>query len=212
MAENIPMPNVKRKMIKLPAQSIPEAVDSEKITLPYNGNAVTEKGLYFSFACFDRNHKLFNLGENGNQDSVVSGKWFLDLFECLKSVNNMTFSELKASKHQLHPIDWNKCNAKPPECFEQLNYWQFRIDKSKGRVHGFILNHTPNDIFFVMWLDPHHNLSDSEGYGTATYHYRPKSTYETMQEKMEALQDENNRLKGDLKAAEELMAESKNQE
>lgn len=63
-----------------------------------------------------------------------------------------------------------------------------------------------------MWLDPHHNLSDSEGYGTATYHYRPKSTYETMQEKMEALQDENNRLKGDLKAAEELMAESKNQE
>ena len=43
------------------------------------------------------------------------------------------------------------------------------IDKSSGRVIGVIVN----NVFYVVWLDPHHNLTDSEGYGTVKKYPAP---------------------------------------
>ena len=43
------------------------------------------------------------------------------------------------------------------------------IDKSSGRVIGVIIN----NVFYVVWLDPHHNLIDSEGYGTVKKYSAP---------------------------------------
>lgn len=190
------------KMIKLPNPSIESDPAMIKRTLPYNGNAVTEKSFAFSFACFDREHELFNLGDNSNQCGVVRGNWFLDLIDCLKNVCNCNIYELKTSTHDLHPVDWESTNVTPPKNYEQLDFKQFRINKSKGRVIGFCLD----NIFYVMWFDPHHNLTNSEGYGTATYHYRPQSDYEKNVQKLKVLDDENQYLKGELKAAEDLLA------
>lgn len=70
----------------------------------------------------------------------MQGAWFLDLLDCLKSVSNMTIPELKASMHDLHPIDWSKTNAKPPQNSEQYDYWQFRINKAtlrNNKVYGY---------------------------------------------------------------------------
>ena len=154
-------------------------------TLPYNGNVVSEKGFAFSFACFDRSHKLFNLGsEKGTQ--TIEGAWFLELLDCLKNISKSTVPELIKSSYDLHRIDWERTNTTPPCDNEQLEYWQFRINKSKGRVIGFLLD----GIFYIVWLDAHHNLTDSEGYGTATYYARPKSCYELLIEKNEALNKE----------------------
>ncbi|MFP5528732.1 hypothetical protein ACLGL1_09805, partial [Peptococcus simiae] len=89
------------KKIKLPPVSA-ELSDYTK-TLPYNGNAVTEKSFSFSFACFDRTHELFNLGSKDRGKSV-SGEWFIELMDCFKSVSNKTISELKSSLHDLHSI------------------------------------------------------------------------------------------------------------
>ncbi|MBQ6969797.1 MAG: hypothetical protein IJP85_05675 [Synergistaceae bacterium] len=147
-----------KKERKLPSVKIPEC---GKVVLPFNGSAVTEKSLSFSFACFDKRHELFNLGGEG-ADGVVSGKWFIELLDCLKSVCNMTIPELRQTKtHEMHPIDWKKTNTNPPAGSEQLEYWQIRISKSKGRVIGLMID----GIFYVVWLDPHHNLTNSEGYG-----------------------------------------------
>lgn len=42
-------------------------------TLPFNGKAVTEKSFSFSFACFDRSHELFNLGNKKHGETVSGG-------------------------------------------------------------------------------------------------------------------------------------------
>ena len=156
-----------RRERKLPSVKIPEF---EKRRLPFNGSAVCAKSLSFSFASFDRKHELFNLGGTGT-DGVVSGKWFIELLDSLKSVCSMTIPEIRESKtHNLHPIDWKHTNTKAPESSEQLEYWQFRISKSKGRVIGIMID----GVFYVVWLDPHHNLTDSEGYGTVKKYPAPK--------------------------------------
>lgn len=186
------------KHITLPAV---DCIPKEKLKLPFNGNAVTEKSLSFSFACFDRSHKLFNLGDT-TPEGVVSGKWFLDLMDCLKSVSNKTIAELAGGIHDMHPIDWKEANANPPTGSEQIENWrQFRINKSRGRVIGFIIG----GVFYIMWLDPHHNFTDSEGYGKATY-YRPGlSEYETLIQQLDVACQENQQLRLDLAAAEELL-------
>lgn len=182
--------------IKLP----PVNIGATKPKLPYSGNAITEKSFAFSFACFDRSHKLFNLGDEA-PDGVVSGKWFLDMLDCLKTVSNKKISELKGTMYDLHPIDWAKANASAPTGYEHLEYWQFRINKSRGRVIGFKID----NMFYVVWFDPHHNLTDSEGYGTATKYRAPESEYESIQREIEDLRGQVTYLKGELEAAEELL-------
>lgn len=170
------------KKFKLPPVSLQ---DNKKIkTLPFNGKAVSEKGFSFSFACFDRTHELFNLGDN-TENGVVNSKWFLELLDCLKSVSNKTTAELKASLHDLHPVDWSNANASIPDSGEQCEYWQFRINKSKGRVIGFLIE----GVFYVVWLDPHHNLTDSEGYGKATKYRAPISLYENQEVEIQSLKE-----------------------
>ena len=53
---------------------------------------------------------------------------------------------------------------------QQYNFWQFRINKSRGRVIGALIE----GVFYIVWLDCHHNLTDSEGYGKARKYPPPK--------------------------------------
>lgn len=138
-----------------------------KLQLPFNGKIVQEQMFSLSFACLDLDHELFNLGGKA-EDKTVGGKWFLQLLECLKSVSNKTIAELKNSVHDLHPVDWAKTNVKCPSG-NQGEYWQFRLNKSRGRVIGMLID----GVFYVVWLDPHHNLTDSEGYGKAKKFPKP---------------------------------------
>ena len=92
-----------------------------KRTLPFNGKAVSEKSFSFSFACFDRSHELFNLGDT-SATGTVSANWFLDLLDCLKSVSNMNISEMLTSLHDLHPVDWNKTNTSAPSALSRSRY------------------------------------------------------------------------------------------
>jgi hypothetical protein len=113
----------------------------------------------------------------------------------------MTSSELSVSTHDLHQIDWRHTNASPPISDEQCEYWQFRISKSKGRVIGFLID----GVFYVVWLDPHHNLTNSEGYGTENRYKAGMSIYEITEIELQHLRSENERLQAELRAAEELL-------
>lgn len=138
------------------------------VQLPFNGKSVEQCGFSFSFSCFDREHELFNLGGK-EKDGTVGGKWFLRLLDCLKSVSGKTIEELRHSTHDLHPVNWENANTKCPTLSKQAEYWQFRIDKSHGRVIGILID----SVFYVVWLDPYHNLTDSEGYGGVTKFSKP---------------------------------------
>ena len=151
--------------IKLPQVKEPK----EKIFLPFNGEVVKEQGISFSFSCFDRAQPHFNLG-GGEKDGTVGGEWFLRLLDCLKSVSSKTIQELKISTHKLHPVDWNDANVSCPKNSPQYEYWQFRIDKTHGRVIGILID----SVFYVVWFDPHHNLTNSEGYGGVKKFPTPK--------------------------------------
>lgn len=154
----------KRKEIKLPNVGKSES----SVQLPFNGKAVENHGFSFSFSCLDRSHEFFNLGGN-SKDGTVGGKWFLRLLDCLKSVSGKTVEELSKSTHDFHRVDWDKANVRCPTS-NQAEYWQFRIDKSHGRVIGILID----AVFYVVWLDPYHNLSDSEGYGGVKKFPEPK--------------------------------------
>ena len=180
----------------------PVSSPTEKIvkTLPYNGNAVTEKSFSFSFSCFDRTHELFNLGDT-TEDGTVGGPWFLDLLDCLKSVCNSTFAELQQSHtHDLHPIDWSKTNTCAPPCSQQCDYWQFRINKSKGRIIGTIID----NVFYIVYLDAHHNLTDSDGYGRAVQYYAPLSIYEAQEKKIVDYEERIRHLQEENQAYEDI--------
>lgn len=196
----------KRKTINnvnLPKVSIPEPSASQK--LPYNGQVIADSGRFsFSFVCFDRTEKLFNLGSN-EPDKTVSGKWFIDLMDCLKSISGMTVNEAVCSMHDLHRIDdWKKTNMKqPPKGYEQQEYYQFRINKSKGRVIGILID----SVFYVVWLDPYHNLTNSVGYGGTNIYKPALSLYEEREKQIAEQAAEIKKLKADLDEAYNLLGE-----
>lgn len=172
-----------------------------RLKLPYHGTIVPDSGFSFSFASFDRTHKLFNLGDNSEKSGIVSSEWFIALLDCLKVVNRMTVAELKSSMHDLHPVDWHKANTSMPEDGSQCEYWQFRINKGRGRVIGVLID----GVFYVVWLDPHHNLSNSKGYRQEEWYKPALSEYEKQEILIAKQREENLRLIEELTAAEELL-------
>lgn len=187
----------------LPEVSAPPKSD---IRLPFGGELHTSDKLVFSFACFDRSNKLFNLGGTDKESCMIEANWFVDFLDCLKNVSVKKINDLKGSVYDLHPVDWKHTNTKRPENTEQCEFWQFRINKSKGRIIGILLR----GVFYIVWLDPHHNLTNSEGYGTATYYPPAKSVYEKLVEELETCKSEKQKLQLDLTAAEQLLDEQKN--
>jgi len=79
----------------------------------------------------------------------------LDLLDCLQSISGKTIQEITKKPYCLHPINWKTANV---VCFK-AEWYQFRINKTRGRVVGFLIG----GVFYVVWLDAHHNLTNSEG-------------------------------------------------
>lgn len=135
----------------------------------------TNKKVIFSFDFLDRYHELFNMGDNKNNPLSTEIGWFLDLLDCLNNVSKMTRSEFKNNKtYDLHPVNWKGANVSCPTSMEQYEWWQFRINKSKGRIIGIFIE----NCFHIVWLDKHHNLTNSEGYGKESLYKAPLSLYE----------------------------------
>lgn len=170
--------------------------------MPFNGRLLDDRKLSFSFSSFDRSHKLFNLGGTA-EDGTVGGRWFIDLLDCLKEIDGKTLEELKGSKFDPHPVDWRTTNMNPPVGTETLEYWQLRLDKSSGRIVAIKLE----NVLYIVWLDPHHNTTDSPHYEAARRYRAPMSTYEYQQQEICRLTEELDRIKLDYSAALELISE-----
>ena len=173
----------KVKTIKLPRPQ--GRIPRRKPSLPVSNNSNLSEGKFlYSFVSLDREHELFNLGE-------IGVGWFLELLDCLKEAGTKTIPEMKGGKFKLHPIDWKKANASQPKEFLQQEFWQFRITKGKGRVVGYKIENT----FYIVWLDAHHNLTTSEGYGGVQYFSGPKTDYDLLSDEKAKLELENKQLK-----------------
>ena len=132
-----------------------------------NGNPY----LSFSFRYFTQ-QEYFGIGE---QDAA----WLTNLLERVKDLSGKTRSILEnpteRDAYRLHPIDWAAKNC--PITIEDLVslpnvikenveddfFWQFQLSKGTGRVVGFFNENS--SIFYVVLLDPKHNIQPSKDYG-----------------------------------------------
>lgn len=109
--------------------------------------------LVFSFKYFDREHELFNLGG-------ICNSWFASLFDILKDLSDTTEIQLhttKKDRYYPHSISWDEVHAKfnfDDEWLEQHECLQIYVSKAMGRIQGFIVS----NYFYIVWLDPYHNL------------------------------------------------------
>lgn len=171
-----------RKTINIPGVKGDIPNKRSKLPVPIDLNKVDK--FSYSFFYLDRNHRYFNLG--GIKDG-----WFLDLLDCLKEASEKTIPELKTGKFKLHPVDWTKTNTPIPSKHSDEEFWQFRLSKGNGRIVGFRID----SVFYIVWLDPHHNLTNSEGYGTCREYDKPRTEYEELIDSNTKLLEENNNLR-----------------
>ena len=179
----------------------PKVGDGKGKTLPFNKAATRRNVFTFSFARLNRDHALFNLGDDEAKPKSLPDGWYLALLDTLKEASTKNVQELKNQPFELHPVRWDKANARRPEHDEQYEYWQFRISKSKGRIIGYTVHEDAQTVFYIVWLDAHHNLTDSEGYGKAREYARPLTPYEILENENERLRAECDSLKKELEEA-----------
>lgn len=135
--------------------------------------------------------------------------WSSELFKMMKYISTLKQEELLSgayakSTYRIHSHE----NASPPsplpEGVELKDCYQIRISKSKGGIHGIFYD----NIFYVIWLDPLHNMYPDDRYG-GLRKIKPGSTCcKDREELLEKLQLENKRLREENqyweKAIEEL--------
>lgn len=180
----IPLPG--KKIEELKTRSI---IDTLTIQNVQELKEKTNIDLIFSFRFLDRETEAFNLGK-------VCSEWFISLLEVLKEISILSWVQLRQMEthYHVHPQDWKKTNYKY-ELFDkktmlQLECVQFGLNKSKGRVHGFRID----NVFYIYWLDPFHNMSDSLGYGRQQLYTRPNSCFEKLNLEIAKLKEENGKL------------------
>ena len=114
----------------------------------------------FNFKFLEHNHNQFNLENVSHQNYTES------LLGRLKEVSRNTFDELRrgcSRALRFHAIDWQETTLAGFGISNGGQYndkaFQFSLTANEhGRVHGFVLNFEHHDVFYVVWLDPEHNL------------------------------------------------------
>lgn len=108
--------------------------------------------------------KYLDLFSNNKFSIAGCGEKYLEkLLLRLKDLSTIKIDEFLSNRSpslRVHEIDWD--NTTEPNGFTSLNAYlreitafQFEISANEyGRVHGFFLDR----VFYIVWLDPHHNL------------------------------------------------------
>lgn len=148
----------------------------------------TPEAISFSFEALDRT-EFFDL------DGTCIN-WASELFDMLKNVSSIKKEELLSgyyakSTYRVHSHENANPPSKLPEGVELKDCYQIRISKSKGGIHGVFFD----NIFYVIWLDPLHNMYPDENYG-GLRKVKPGSTCcKDRDEIIEKLQLENQKLR-----------------
>jgi len=118
---------------------------------------IGEDTVRFSFKYLDLSHGKFQVKHR-------NGEYIHKLADRLKHYSSMNIREQllssKSKSTRFHPIDWDGTTEHDGftclnEELRALDGYEIEVEqKIYGRIHGFILG----NIFFIVWLDPDHNL------------------------------------------------------
>lgn len=115
-----------------------------------------EEKVTFSFSALERT-------EHFNLDATCPN-WAAELFDMLKNVSNYSKTDLLSGKLRTYRVHDHETASPPdplPEGVALKDCYQIRISKSKGGIHGVFNENT----FYVIWLDPQHNMYPDDKYG-----------------------------------------------
>lgn len=143
-------------------RNIPKPKKNQQTRIAPDNTKVNTENLkvLFSFETLERN-EYFNL------DGTCE-KWASDLFDAMHKASNITMREIHAGNYsgknstfRIHRHETAKPPCKVPNNISLDELWQIRISKSKGGIHGLFID----NIFYVLWLDPQHNLYPDKNHG-----------------------------------------------
>ena len=119
--------------------------------------------IIFSFALFEF-HDYFNFGG-------TCERWVKRMFEVLTMLSKeitpdrlryefsgkttLRYHQHVRGKTQFWPTNISE------ESLNQGEFSQIRFGKGQGGIHGLLLD----NVFYVIWVDPHHNMYPDERYG-----------------------------------------------
>lgn len=131
---------------------------------------VEKEKILFSFSSIERN-EYFNI-------DGTCPNWSSDLFDTMKAASKISIKDVYARKYsgkhsplRIHSHEDASPPCKVPANVKIEDMWQIRISLSKGGIHGIFVE----NVFYVLWFDPHHNLYPDENHG-GLKKIRPAST------------------------------------
>ncbi len=152
-----------------------------------------EERLLFSFAAVERTD-YFNL-----DGTCVN--WASDLFNILKDVSNIKAKDVFSGKYsgrnstlRIHQHNNVKKTCSLPANVRLEDMWQIRISKSKGGIHGVFCD----NVFYVIWFDPQHNLYPDENHGGLKRIKPPSTCCKDREEIIIQLKNENEKLRNEI--------------
>lgn len=137
---------------------IPRANKTDKSVIPNAKRTfvTAENGLTFSFEALEKT-EYFNL-------DGTCPNWSSDLFDMMKDVSKHTELDLITGRfrtYRVHNHETAKCPSPLPAGVELKDCYQIRISTSKGGIHGVFRE----NVFYVIWFDPLHNMYPDDRFG-----------------------------------------------
>ncbi|HHX14344.1 MAG TPA: hypothetical protein GX726_05265 [Clostridiales bacterium] len=166
----------------------PKSTSQNRVIGPYFIS--TKENVSFSFAAIERT-EYFNL------DGTCEN-WASELFEMLKNASNYPKVDLITNKLRTYRVH-NHENAKPPSPLPKgvalKDCYQIRISKAKGGIHG-VFN---ENVFYVIWFDPLHNMYPDDRVGGLRKVHSPSSCCKDRDEIIAKLKDKIIQLEEDCR-------------
>jgi hypothetical protein len=134
------------KKSKSPIDKSQSGIRRQPVSLP---------NISFSYKYLNLEYGKFSI--NGRDFNYLSA--LLQRLKDLSSWQKLTLLTNGSKSLRCHPIDWDKVTESGfgfPNEDELVDIpYQFQLSSNEhGRVHGFFID----EIFYIVWLDPEHNL------------------------------------------------------
>lgn len=169
---------------RIPLQSAPQQNNS--ISRPML--RVSDEGITFSFEALEKT-EYFNL-------DCTCQNWSSDLLDMLKNISGKQKIELLNGTYRTYRVHTHE-NANPPNTLpagvELKDCYQLRISTSKGGVHGIF----SGNIFYIIWLDPLHNMYPDDRYGGLRVIRAPNNCCMERDEELDRLRAEIKKLEAE---------------
>lgn len=175
-------------------KKIPQAKAKKETRITPKNIEIKNKNekVLFSFEAVEKN-EYFNL------DGTCQN-WAADLFDTMQKVSRIELKDIYAGKYsgrtspfRIHRHEDAKPPCKLPSNILLEDMWQIRISLSKGGIHGIFFD----NVFYVIWFDPQHNLYPDKNHGGLKKVISPSTCCKDRDMEIEQLKEKNDRLQKD---------------